>query len=74
MSERSEHEVLQLKDHLVSGNSDEWAVYTQTGYSARYNNYQDALNKFNELPAEQYPALYLYTRLGTSVLFQLKKP
>jgi hypothetical protein len=70
--------VLQLMDHIASGFPSVWVVSegsrTASGAVWRFDNYQDASNKFDSLPADGYPTLSLYTRIGTSVRFRFKEP
>lgn len=73
-----ESEVLRLKEHIASGAEDRWAVYTQTHTSSeqswQFGTYQEANAKFDSLPADVHPTLFLYTRIGTVVQFRYKKP
>jgi hypothetical protein len=69
-----EIEVIQLMHHIASGEPSMWAIYAQNGYSQRFDTYQEASAKFDELPVELYPQLRLWTRIGTSVRFRYKEP
>ncbi len=73
MDDRSEHEVLQLREHIVSGRENEWVVASETGQSERFNTYKTALAWFEQIPDRHWATLALYTRLGTSVVFHFRE-
>lgn len=69
-------EDIAMREHIASGAKSEWGVYIHskfTGTTYRYDNYDEANEKFNSVPSDQGATLVLYTRIGTSVLFRQKK-
>lgn len=68
-----ESEVVALKEHVASGAPSIWVVHTIEDAGERFDTYQEANKRFNELPASKNPSLILYTRVGTSVTFRYKE-
>lgn len=66
----AEVELLQLKDFLTSSQPMHWCIYVDNGGETwRFDDYQEASNKFDCIPPQYGASLVLFTRIGTSVTF-----
>jgi hypothetical protein len=65
-------EAFQLKDHIISGDSNHWFVSVDRGDGRQFDNFEAAKALYDRVPEGYLVTLYLATRTGTAVIFYLK--
>ena len=67
-----EYQIVALMEHVASGAKSVWNVYDDSGSFGQFDSYDAANAIFDTLPPERHPALCLYTRVGTAVVFRYR--